>query len=189
MKLAQRQKLIDTQSESLKNMKNEEFKRLSNQIMEAEAKLEAKERDEKEKRDQLRDAIAESRRKASDRKEKEINYRKAEEARFAERWKQTMLDLEEEEIQQHAEAFRRELTLANEQRLQIDQKNSLKNVDKISRDLIAKEISDRNKYEDEQFEIYAKRMIAEYEAQGKDTKPLLLQLAKALPPAKPRKHK
>ena len=101
MKMDQRQQLIDSQTKVLLSLKDGETQRLGGQIRDVELKAESREKDEQLKRDQLKNSIAISRQRALDRKQRLLNEKRTEEARFAAKWRQSMQQLEEEDVQVH----------------------------------------------------------------------------------------
>ena len=188
-KLAQRQKLIDEQSAILAQMQNGEERRLGNQIKEAEQRMEAKDKEDQEKRQLLKKSIAESRLKAEERKAREDKEKFEQEHRFLSKWKQSLADLENEDLQASKQDFQRNVQLQNELKAQILEKIASKNSDKASRDEFAKLIQEKNKRDDAEFLEYANSLIEEYVSKGKNTKPLLLQLARLQGVKKPVKTK
>lgn len=85
-----------------------------------------------------------------------------------------MAELDEEDVQLQAEEFRKTLVLQEFLKKQISEKPS----SKPNYDEYLKESRAKAQQEEEEFQEYAAAMIAEYASKGRNTKPLIRQLAK-----------
>jgi len=171
-----RQKLIDDQIAYLKNLKNKENEILEKQVKEAEEKKE-NERQEKLKRmNELKMQIELDRNSQMSRKLKLKEQALQDDKDFIENWKQKMLILEEAEREELREIRERNKNLQNYHKSQIDVKRQ-KNEDKFikeSEDAYKTLIMLNN--EQDNFLNYAEHCVKEYQAQGKDITPLIIEL-------------
>jgi len=173
---AVRQKIIDDQVERLRKIKNKEDEILNKQIKEAEIKAEENERIKREKREQLVKEIDKQIALTLDKKKTEKLAKKVEDKNFQDFWKQKNKELEDQDIADQNAYRERCKHLSEHHKKQTEQK------EKELENKIKKEFEDAMKMkvaveeEDKIFQSYAEKCIAEWTANGKNIKPLLLEL-------------
>jgi len=173
---AVRQKIIDDQVERLRKIKNKEDEILNKQIKEAEIKAEENERIKQEKRAQLVKEIDKQIALTLNNRKVEKEAKKVEDKNFQEFWKQKNKELEDKDNADQQAYRERCKHLSEYHKKQTEQK------EKELENSIKKDFEDAMKMkaaiDDEEriFQSYAEKCIAEWKDNGKNIKPLLLEL-------------
>jgi len=173
-----RQKIIDAQVERLRALKNREDEIINKQIKEAEIKAEENERIKKEKRDQLVQEIDKQIALTLDKRRVEKEQQKVSDKNFQNFWKTKNKELEDKDIADQESYKSRCKSLQEYHLKQASQKQ------KKLEDEILKEFDDAMKMkaaceeEEKIFHSYAERCLKEWDGNGKNIKPLLLELEK-----------
>jgi len=173
-----RQKIIDAQIEKLKQIKDKEEEILSKHIKEAEIKAEEVERIKREKREELVKEIDKQIALTLDKRQVEKSKQKVEDKNFQEFWKHKNKELESREVQDKNDHKDRCKNLQSYHKKQADQKQQ-----RLENDIL-KEFDDALRMkaaleeEDKVFHSYAEKCLVEWDDNGKNVKPLLLELQK-----------
>jgi len=173
-----RQKIIDAQVARLKALKDKEDEILSKHIQEAEMKAEENERIKREKREQLVQEIDKQIGLTLDKRRMEKEQKKVEDKNFQDFWKEKNTELEQKDIEDKAAYKERCKNLNDYHKKQATQKQ------KQLEGEILKEFEDAQRMkaavedEDRVFQSYAEKALKEWDANGKNVKPLLLELQK-----------
>jgi len=173
---AVRQKIIDDQVERLRKIKNKEDEILNKQIKEAEIKAEENERIKREKREQLVKEIDKQIALTLDKKKVEKLSKKVEDKNFQDFWKQKNKELEDKDIEDQNAYRERCKHLAEFHKKQTEQKEKEleKQIKKEFKDAMKMKVAIEE--EEKTFQSYAEKCIAEWQDNGKNIKPLLLEL-------------
>jgi hypothetical protein len=173
-----RQKIIDAQVERLKKIKDREDEILSKHIKEAEIKAEENERIKQEKRAQLVKEIDKQIALTLDKRAYDKERKKVEDKNFQDFWKDKNKELESKDVADHHAYVERCKNLQDYHNKQAHQKQK-----KLEEEIL-KEFEDaqrmRAALEDEEkvFQSYAAKCLNEWDSNGKNVKPLLLELQK-----------
>jgi len=177
-KQAIRQKIIDKQVEGLRLMKNKEDAILNKQIKEAEIKAEEHERIKKEKIQQLAQTIERHSALQIEKKRVDTEKEKMEDKQFQEFWRTKNQDLAQREHEDKMKArerlqdlndYHKKQTATREKKVE---KAFLKELDEAEKMKVVLEEDDKV------FSSYAERCLKEWADNGKNIKPLLLELQK-----------
>jgi len=173
-----RQKIIDAQVEKLRQIKNKEDEIINKQIKEAEMKAEENERIKKEKRDQLVKEIDQQIDLTLQKRQAEKEKAKIDDKNFQDFWRQKNQQLEERDQADKEAQRERNKNLSEYHKKQAAQKQ------RKLEDEIQKEFDDALRMkaavaeEDRVFQSYAEKCLSEWDSNGKNVKPLLLELQK-----------
>lgn len=173
-----RQKIIDDQVERLRVIKNKEDEILNKHIKEAEIKAEENERIKREKREQLARDIDKQITLTLEKKALEKEIQKIDDKNFQEFWKKKCLELEKKDLDDK-QAYRERCKLLNE----YHQKQAHSKEKKLEAEIL-KELEDAQRVkcalEDDErvFNSYAEKCLNEWQDNGKNIKPMLLELQK-----------
>jgi len=171
-----RQKIIDTQIIQLKLLKNKEDEILNKNIKEAEIKAEENERIKKEKREQLVKEIDSQITLTLEKRRVEKDKKKVEDKNFQEFWKNKNKELEEKE-NTDKEAFKaRCKNLQEFHNKQAGQKQKQMETDMLKEFDDALKMKAAMELEEKTFQSYAQKCLVEWDDNGKNVKPLLLEL-------------
>ena len=171
-----RQKLIQRQTEVLMNIKNKDDEILNKQVMQAEEKALHLFNEQEKKKREMKEAIERSRQQQISRKQAERNYEKQQEKEFQEFWKIRNEELQIAEQQEKEEERMRKAELQNNHKQMIDQKRIKTELD------YKKELQDAANtqamvdFNSKQFYSYAESCVKNWQEQGKNIKPLVLEL-------------
>jgi len=171
-----RQKIIDAQVERLKKIKDREDEIINKHIQEAEMKAEENERIKQEKRAQLVKEIDKQIGLTLDKRAFEKEKKKVEDKNFQDFWRSKNSELEAKDVADHQAYVERCKNLQDYHHKQAGQKQ------RKLEDEIQKEFDDaqrmRAAIEDEErvFQSYAEKCLSEWSSNGKNVKPLLLEL-------------
>jgi len=173
-----RQKIIDAQVEQLRRIKNKEDEILNKHIKEAEIKAEENERIKKEKIEQLARDIDKQINITLVKKKAEKEIKDKEDRNFQDFWKDKIKELEAKD-QSDKMGQRERSKILNE----YHQKQAAAKQKKLEEEIV-KEFEDAQKMkvaldEDEKvFNSYAEKCINEWNDNGKNIKPMLMELQK-----------
>jgi len=177
-KQAARQKIIDKQVEELRKLKSKEDEILNKQIKEAEIKAEENERIKREKRDELKRTIdhhqALSMAKRKQEKEQEIIDAKE----FQQFWAKKNQELHQKDLEEKKNYKERCRLLAEHHKKAAEQKQRLLEEEIYKEFDEADKIKKTLKEEEEYFKSYASRALNEWDSNGKNIQPLLIELRK-----------
>ena len=178
MKLEQRQKLIDAQFVYLQNLQKKQNEMVEKNVQISNEKQIEENRIKKEKFDKMINDINEHREQVIKMKEEEKRKLKEDDIQFINDYKNRMQKLKEEELKEKINKRLKEKNLAEYQKFQYEQKRKkgLDDFAQINEDAY-KNIK-RMEDENEDFIKYAEKHIQEYEKQGKNVLPLLMELKK-----------
>ena len=177
-KQAERQKMIDAQIKNLAEIKQNQERILEKQVKEAEEKKEKEEEIKKQRYDKLFKEMQENRElKRKQNQEKKLKQKK-EDLAFMDSWKDRMKQLERDEKEEQMQIKKRNKELAEFQKSQYAEKKK-KAVDEF------KKITDRAyvtekmiKDEEDDYMEYVMRWVEQYKREGKDIKPLIIEINK-----------
>ena len=177
-KQAERQKMIDAQIKNLAEIKQNQERILEKQVKEAEEKKEKEEEIKKQRYDKLFKEMQENRElKRKQNQEKKLKQKK-EDLAFMDSWKDRMKQLERDEKEEQMQIKKRNKELAEFQKSQYAEKKK-KAVDEF------KKITDRAyvtekmiKDEEDDYMEYVMRWVEQYKKEGKDIKPLIIEINK-----------
>jgi hypothetical protein len=171
-----RQKIIDDQVERLRKLKNKEDEILNKQIKEAEIKAEENERIAREKREQLIKEIDKQIALTLKNRKVEKEAKKVEDKNFQEFWKQKNKELEDKDIADQNAYKERCKHLSEYHKKQTEQKE--KELEKSIKQEFKDAMRMKAAIDDEEriFQSYAEKCITEWKDNGKNIKPLLLEL-------------
>ena len=124
----------------------------------------------------MKAAIEKSRKNQMDRLAKEKADAKAEEREFAEFWKLRNEELAIAEQQEREEERQRRVELTNYLKKQADEKNTRAQEEFVNSQHEALHNQALMDQQEKNFYSYAEKCIAEWTAQGKNVKPLILEL-------------
>jgi len=171
-----RQRIIDAQIESLRKIKNKEDEILNKNIKEAEIKAEENERIKREKREILVKEIDKQIHHTLEKRKVEKQQQRVEDKNFQEFWRVKNRELEAQEVADQNAFKDRCKNLQQYHKKQAEQRQ------KKVEDQILREFDDALKMkasledEDRVFQSYAERCLQEWDTNGKNLKPLLLEL-------------
>ena len=177
-KQAERQKMIDAQIKNLAEIKKNQERIFEKQVKEAEEKKEREEEIKKQRYDKLFKEMQENRElKRKQNQEKKLKQKK-EDLAFMDSWKDRMKQLERDEKEEQMQIKKRNKELAEFQRSQYAEKKK-KAVDEF------RKITDRAyatekmiKDEEDDYMEYVMRWVEQYKREGKDIKPLIIEINK-----------
>lgn len=175
-KQATRQKMIDRQIEQLRAVRSTEEEVLTKQVAEAEHKANRLYEDQQRKRAEMKEAIERSRQLQIQRKQMENNAAKQEEKEFAQFWNKRNEELLVAEQQEREETRKRNEELSGflNKQAQVKQDKAIKQFkDDQLASLNAQALLDQN---EKNFYTYTEKCIKEWQAQGKNVKPLIMEL-------------
>lgn len=175
-KQRQKQKIIEDQSERLSEIKEREEQILNKQIKEAEQKKEMEEEIKQKRIKELKSQMEENRRSKREKNQKQKEKMLREEKEFIDSWKERMKQLDQDEKDEKKEKRQKNKELADYQRLQEKERKN-----KAIKEF---EASTKNAYqtkamaneEQDDYLEYVEGWIKEYHKQGKDIRPMLLEL-------------
>ena len=175
-KQKQRQKIIDDQIENLRKIKSNEERVLQKQIKEAEEKKEKEEEIKQKRKNELRMQMEESINAKRKEKEEEKLRIKKEEKEFVDTWKKRMEQLNKDEQEERRDVRNRNKEVAMFQIKQMNDKKD-KAIKVKEHDVeLAKTTKVLLKDEHDDYFEYVNEWIKEYQKQGKDITPLLLEI-------------
>jgi hypothetical protein len=175
-KQAIKQQLIDRQIAELMRVRDQQEEVLNKQVAEAENKA-AEEFEKKERRKrEMKEAIEKSRTAQLEKKRLEEEAAKQEEREFAEFWKMRNEELAIADAQEREEARQRQVELTNYIRRQAEDKNRKAQEDFINEQHAAVRNNALMDQQEKKFYSYAEKCIAEWSSQGKNVKPLIMEL-------------
>ena len=157
-------------------VRDQQEEALNKQVAEAETKANSAFEEKERRRAEMKAAIVKSRKNQIERKQRETAQAKQEELEFAEFWKLRNEELAIAEQQEREEEQQRRVELTNYLKKQADEKN-LHMQEKFVND--QHEALHNQSLVDQQqknFYSYAEKCIAEWQSQGKNVKPLILEL-------------
>ena len=175
-KQAQRQKIIDAQIENLQKIKSKEEKILQKQIKEAEEKKEKEEAIKTKRRNELKKQMEENRAAKRKANEEAKLRTKIEEKAFIDNWKERMKQLDQDEKEEKEQIRQRNKEVQQYQLQQMKDKKMRATQDFEKRNEIAIQTQKLLKDEHDDYFEYVTGWINEYQKQGKDITPLLLEL-------------
>lgn len=177
-KQAQRAKMIEKQINYLNSIKKKEDEILQKNLKEAEEKKKAEEAKKKARYDKMAKEIEEQRDFIKRKKEEQIIQNKKDEAAFVDDWKKKMKQLEKDEQIEKQMIKERNQNLAEYQKMQLNEKRrkAKEHFYQLNEDSYKTKLMLER--EDDEFIKYAEGWIREYQQQGKDITPMLLQLKK-----------
>jgi hypothetical protein len=175
-KQKQRQKIIDDQIENLRKIKSNEERVLIKQIKEAEEKKEKEEEIKQKRKNELRMQMEESINTKRKEKEEEKLKIKKEEKEFVDTWKKRMEQLNKDEQEERRDVRNRNKEVAMFQIKQMNDKKDKAMKIKEHDVQLAKTTKVLLKDEHDDYFEYVNEWIKEYQKQGKDITPLLLEI-------------
>lgn len=175
-KLELRQKMIDRQVEQLRSLRDNQEQVLNKQVAEAEDKANRLYEEQQRRKFEMKQAIERSRALQIDRKNKQKHDELQEEKDFAEFWKVRNQELQLAEQQEREEERQRHLELVKflqgqSQTKRVTAENQFREDNKNS--VEAQALLDQ---QEKNFYSYAERCIRDWEAAGKNVKPLIIEL-------------
>jgi len=173
-----RQKIIDAQVERLRQIKNKEDEIMNKQIKEAEIKAEENERIKREKREQLVKEIDKQIVLTLEKRKNEKVQQKIEDKNFQDFWKQKNQELEEKDLADKAAYHERCKNLQEYHKKQATQKHKQLEAEILKEFEDALRMKAAVEEEDRVFNSYAEKALNEWGDNGKNIKPLLLELSK-----------
>ena len=177
-KLEQRQKLIDRQFEYLQNLQKKENEIIDKNIQNSNDKKMEEDRIKKEKLDKMLSDMNEYREKAMLKREEEKKKNKEEDIKYINYYKMRMEKLKEEEDKEKEMKRLKEKDLKEYQKLQYEEKKRKVMDEFIQLNQDTYKNLQRLDKENDDFIKYAEYHIQEYQKQGKNIQPLLLELKK-----------
>ena len=177
-KLEQRQKLIDRQFEYLQNLQKKENEMIEKNIQSSNDRKMEEDRIKKEKLDKMKNDINEHREKAMLKREEEKKKNKEEDIQYINDYKMRMEKLKEEENKEKEMKRLREKELKEYQKLQYEEKKRQVMDEFVKLNQDAYKNLQRLDNENDDFIKYAEYHIQEYQKQGKNIRPLLIELKK-----------
>ena len=145
-------------------------------MAEAETKATAAFEEKEKRRAEMKAAIEKSRKNQIDRKQREAADAKREELEFAEFWKLRNEELAIAEQQEREEERQRRVELTNYLKKQADEKNAKAQEEFVNNQHEALHNQALLDQQQKNFYSYAEKCIAEWQSQGKNVKPLILEL-------------
>lgn len=124
----------------------------------------------------MKQAIEKSRKNQLDRKAREAQEAKREEREFAEFWKLRNEELAIAEQQEREEERQRRVELTNYLKKQADEKNMKAQEDFVNSQHEALHNQALMDQQEKNFYSYAEKCIGEWQSQGKNVKPLIMEL-------------
>ena len=177
-KLEQRQKLIDRQFEYLQNLQKKENEIIEKNIQNSNDRKMEEDRIKKEKLDKMLSDMNEYREKAMLKREEEKKKNKEEDIKYINDYKMRMEKLKEEEDKEKEMKRLKEKDLKEYQKLQYEEKKRKVMDEFIQLNQDTYKNLQRLDKENDDFIKYAEYHIQEYQKQGKNIQPLLLELKK-----------
>ena len=177
-KLEQRQKLIDRQFEYLQNLQIKENEIIEKNIQNSNDRKMEEDRIKKEKLDKMLSDMNEYREKAMLKREEEKKKNKEEDIKYINDYKMRMEKLKEEEDKEKEMKRLKEKDLKEYQKLQYEEKKRKVMDEFIQLNQDTYKNLQRLDKENDDFIKYAEYHIQEYQKQGKNIQPLLLELKK-----------
>lgn len=175
-KQAIKQQLIDRQIAELMKVRDQQEEMLNKQVAEAENKA-ADEFEKKERRKaEMKSAIEKSRAAQLEKKRQEDEAKKGEEREFSEFWKLRNEELAIADAQEKEEHRQRAAELTAYIRKQAEDKNRKAQEDFINEQHAAMRNNALMDQQEKNFYSYAEKCIAEWSSQGKNVKPLIMEL-------------
>jgi hypothetical protein len=171
-----KQALVDRQIKDLMKVRDQQEEVLNRQVAEAELKATAAFEEKERRRYEMKAAIEKSRKNQIGRKERETADVKREEIEFAEFWKLRNEELAIAEQQEREEERQRRVELTNYLKKQADEKNAKAQEDFVNNQHEALHNQALLDQQQKNFYSYAEKCIAEWQSQGKNVKPLILEL-------------
>ena len=149
---------------------------LNKQVAEAENKANILFEEKEMRRRQMKQAIEMSRKNQIDRRNKEIAEGKKEEMEFSEFWKLRNEELAIAEQQEREEERQRRVELTNYLKKQAEDKNVKAQEEFINEQHQALHNQALQDQQEKNFYSYAEKCIQEWQSQGKNVKPVILEL-------------
>jgi hypothetical protein len=177
-KLEQRQKLIDKQFEYLQNLQKKQNEIIEKHIQTSNDKKIEENRIKKEKLDKMLNDMNESREIAVKKREEEKKKNREEDIQYLNDYKLRMEKLNEEENKEKEMKRLKERELKEYQKLQYEEKKRRVMDDFARLNEDAYKNMQRLDNENDDFIKYAEYHIQEYKKQGKNIRPLLIELKK-----------
>ena len=172
----ERQKRFNSQVEALKKAKADEEARINKQITDAEAKAATLYADQEKRKYQQKDLIEKSRQQQIQRKQQERDAEKNEEKEFSEYWKLRNAELAMTEEREREEERERNRELQRFLKIQMEEKER-KAVEEFKKEqeaaTRAQALLDQ---QEKNFYSYAEEAIKQWADQGKNIKPIILEL-------------
>ena len=168
--------MIDRQIAELMKVRDQQEEILNKQVAEAENKATEAMEEKERRRAEMKAAIVKSRKNQIDRKNRELEDIKKEEVEFSEFWKLRNEELAIAEQQEREEERQRRVELTNYLKKQADEKNLKAQEVFVSDQYTALRNQALSDQQEKNFYSYAEKCIAEWQSQGKNVKPLILEL-------------
>lgn len=175
-KLVARQALIDKQVEQLRALRDNQEQVLNKQVAEAEDKANRLYEEQQRRKFEMKQAIERSRALQIERRQKERADTKQEEKEFSEFWKVRNQELQLAEAQEREEERQRQLELVKFLKKQSDEKRLMSEKQFVQENQASLEAQALLDQQEKNFYSYAERCIKEWEAAGKNVKPLIIEL-------------
>ena len=157
-------------------LRDQQEETLNKQVAEAETKAAAGFEEKERRKREMKEAIEKSRSAQLERKRMEADKKKQEEREFSEFWKLRNEELAIADQQEKDENRQRQLELNAYIRKQIDDKNRKAQETFINEQHEALRNGALMDQQEKNFYSYAEKCIAEWSSQGKNVKPLIMEL-------------
>jgi hypothetical protein len=145
-------------------------------VEEAEAKAAALFQEQERKRKEMKEAIERSRRMQIERRRMEKDMEKKDEQEFAAYWRVRNQELQEaEQLEQEDERLRNQ-ELLSYHKMQLEEKRKAAELEFIREQKMATKAQALVDQQEKHFYNYAEKAIQEWQGNGKDVKPLVLEL-------------
>ena len=168
--------MIDKQIAELKALQDNAEQVLNRQVAEAEDKANRLFEEKERRKAEMKAAIDRSRQLQIQRKQQEKQQSKKEEQEFAEFWRIRNDELTLAEQQEKEEDRARAVELANFVKNQHEQKNAKKVQEFVADQEAACKAQALLDQQEKNFYSYAEQCINQWQAQGKNVKPLIMEL-------------
>lgn len=157
-------------------LRDQEEEILNKQVAEAENKATHLFEEKEKRRLEMKAAIEKSRKNQLIRQERELLAKKNEEREFAEFWKLRNDELAIAEQQEREEERQRRVELTNYLKKQTEDKNRKAQEEFIMDQHLALRNQSLQDQQEKNFYSYAEKCVSEWESQGKNVKPLIMEL-------------
>lgn len=175
-KLETRQKMIDKQVEQLRALQDNQEQVLNKQVAEAEDKANRLFEDQQRRKFEMKQAIERSRALQIQKQQEEKAQTRKEEKEFAEFWRVRNEELQRAEQQEKEEERQRAAELVAFQNKQTAVKKDAQVAEFRANNQASLQAQALLDQQEKNFYSYAERCISEWQAQGKNVKPLIMEL-------------